>query len=168
MTIELPPDVERGYRPCVGLMVAAPGRGVFIGRRIGVSDGWQMPQGGIDPGETPEGAAMRELEEETGLSDAEIVAAHPDWLRYDLPAWALGRRWRSRWIGQTQKWYLLRYAGPDDAIDLKRHHVEFEEWRWAAPDEVLAAIVDFKRGVYAAVMDEMAVKARAIIEEATT
>lgn len=166
MASELPPDVERGYRPCVGLMIAAPGRGVFIGRRIGIADGWQMPQGGIDPGETPEVAAMRELEEETGLTDAKIVGAHSKWLNYDLPDWALGRRWRSRWIGQTQKWYLLRYDGPDAAVDLERHQVEFEAWRWAQPDEVLTSIVDFKRDVYERVMAELADPAEAIVNEA--
>ena len=163
MSIELPPEVGRGYRPCVGLMVAAPGRGVFIGRRIGIVGGWQMPQGGVDPGETPEAAAMRELEEETGLTDARIVAVHPEWLTYDLPEWALGRRQRDRWIGQTQKWFLLRYTGDDSGVDLTRHQVEFEEWRWASPAEVLAAIVDFKRPVYEAVMVEMADLAEAIV-----
>lgn len=161
---ELPADVARGYRPCVGLMIAAPGRGVWIGRRIGVQDGWQMPQGGIDPGETPEAAAWRELHEETGLTDAALVTAHSRWLNYNLPDWALGRRWRSRWIGQTQKWFLMRYDGPDDAIDLESHEVEFEEWRWASPGEVMDRIVDFKRDVYAAVMKELAAPAEAIIE----
>lgn len=163
MPNDLPPAVQQGYRPCVGLMVAAPGRGVFMGRRVGIPDGWQMPQGGIDPGETPEAAAMRELAEETGLDRADIVQAHPEWLNYDLPEWALGRRWRSRWIGQTQKWFLLRYDGPDDAIDLKRHEIEFEEWRWASTDEVLNAIVDFKRDVYERVMAELAAPADAIV-----
>ncbi len=163
MADELPAEVKQGYRPCVGLMVAKPGAGVFIGRRVGIPDGWQMPQGGIDPGEAPERAAMRELAEETGLDAAEIVAAHSRWLKYDLPDWAIGRRWRSRWIGQTQKWYLLRYEGPDTAIDLTRHQVEFEEWRWAAPDEILAAIVDFKRDVYREVMAELAAPAAAIV-----
>ncbi len=164
MAIQLPPDVERGYRPCVGLMVAAPGRGVFIGRRVGVAGGWQMPQGGIDPGEAPEVAAMRELKEETGLVEAEIVAVHSQWLTYDLPDWALGRRWRSRWIGQTQKWFLLRFDGADDAIDLTRHQIEFETWRWATPKDVLAEIVDFKRPVYEAVMAELAAPAAAIVK----
>jgi len=167
MSDGLPPDVQRGYRPCVGLMIAAPGRGVFIGRRTGIPDGWQMPQGGIDPGETPEAAAMRELAEETGLTEAEIVLAHPEWLRYDLPEWALGRRWRSRWIGQTQKWFLLRYDGPDAGIDLTRHVVEFDEWRWATPAEALERIVDFKRSVYRAVMDELAAPAEMIVKGET-
>jgi putative (di)nucleoside polyphosphate hydrolase len=164
MASQLPPDVDRGYRPCVGLMIAAPGRGIFIGRRVGVSGGWQMPQGGIDAGETPEAAAMRELTEETGLADAAIVQAHPDWLNYDLPDWALGRRWRSRWIGQTQKWFLLRYDGPDSSIDLERHQAEFEDWRWAKTNEVLALIVDFKRDVYQRVMDHLAEPADAIVQ----
>lgn len=164
MNIRLPADVGRGYRPCIGLMIAAPGRGVFIGRRIGVPDGWQMPQGGIDEGEDVEAAAWRELEEETGLTDARIVRAHSRWLNYDLPDWALGRRWRSRWIGQTQMWFLLQYDGPDAGIDLEKHEVEFEEWRWATPEETLKLIVDFKRGVYEQVMKEFAEPARGIIE----
>ena len=163
MAHALPPDVEQGYRPCVGLMVAKPGHGVFIGRRLGIANGWQMPQGGIDPGEDPETAAWRELEEETGLKDARIAQVHSRWLNYDLPEWALGRRWRSRWIGQTQLWFLIRYEGPDSAIDLERHQVEFEDWRWATPEETLDAIVDFKRGVYEQVMAELAAPANAII-----
>lgn len=145
-------------------MVAAPGRGVFIGRRIGIARGWQMPQGGIDPGEAPVVAAMRELGEETGLTDATIVQTHSKWLNYDLPEWALGRRWKSRWIGQTQRWYLLRYDGPDSAIDLESHDVEFDEWRWASPEETLDAIVDFKRDVYERVMVELAAPAHRIIQ----
>lgn len=164
MSAELPPAVQQGYRPCVGLMVAAPGRGVFIGRRTGISGGWQMPQGGIDSGEAPKTAAMRELSEETGLTDATIVQVHSQWLNYDLPDWAIGRRWRSRWIGQTQRWYLLRYDGPDSAIDLASHEIEFDEWRWATPQETLDAIVDFKRDVYERVMAELAAPARAIIQ----
>jgi putative (di)nucleoside polyphosphate hydrolase len=165
MVIELPPDVANGYRPCVGLMVVKPGCGVFLGQRVGVSSGWQMPQGGIDEGEAPEAAAMRELAEETGLMDAEIVATHPDWLNYDLPDWAIGRRWRNRWIGQTQKWFLLRYEGPDAAINLTSHEIEFDDWRWASTDDVLAEIVDFKRDVYARVLAVLAGPANAIIEE---
>ena len=139
--------------------------GVPFGRRIGVPDGWQMPQGGIDQGETPEAAALRELHEETGLRDAPIVATHPDWVNYDLPAWAIGRRWRNRWIGQTQKWFLMRHDGPDSAIDLEHHEVEFEEWRWASVAETLDRIVDFKRGVYEKVVAELGPAAERIIAE---
>jgi len=163
MTIELPPDVAKGYRPCIGLMIVKPGCGVFLGRRAGVASGWQMPQGGIDKAEKPEVAAMRELAEETGLTDAQIVQTHPDWLNYDLPNWAIYRPWRNRWIGQTQKWFLLRYEGSDSAINLTNHEIEFEDWRWASTDDVLEEIVDFKRGVYQRVFESLAQPANAII-----
>jgi putative (di)nucleoside polyphosphate hydrolase len=159
----LPPSIHDGYRPCVGLMVVAPGRGIFVGRRIGIVGGWQMPQGGIDPGESPETAAFRELKEETGLSEASIIMTHPDWLEYDLPDWALRRGGRARWIGQTQKWFLLQYDGPDASVNLSQHQVEFDEWRWARPQEVLDEIVDFKRRVYEKVMAKFAAPAEAIM-----
>jgi len=115
---------------------------------------WQMPQGGIDPGETPAQAALRELYEETGTDKGVIIAETRDWLSYDLPAPIAGTLWRGRYRGQRQKWFLIRFEGHDSDIDLDRHHAEFDAWKWVEPAKLPALIVDFKRPVYVALLDE--------------
>ena len=144
------------YRPCVGVVLANTKGLIFTGERIDTPGAWQMPQGGIDEGETPDIAAFRELEEETGVDAnlARIEAEHPDWIPYDLPDHLLGKMWKGRYRGQQQRWFLLRFQGVDSDIDLKRHHQEFSRWRWSTPDEVLENIVPFKRDVYAQVIAE--------------
>lgn len=150
MTQELP------YRPCVGVVLANQNGLVFTGERIDTPGAWQMPQGGIDDGETPETAALRELHEETGVpSDlVSIEAKFPDWVRYELPQHLVGKLWKGRYRGQSQKWFLLRFSGSDTAIDIAKHPREFARWRWSDADAVLRDIVPFKRDVYAAVMKE--------------
>lgn len=143
------------YRPCVGVMLFDSAGRVFVGRRIDTPDAWQMPQGGIDPGETPAEAALRELEEEIGTANAEIAAETADWLAYDLPGHLVGRLWGGRWRGQRQKWFACRFLGDDRDIRLDTAHPEFDAWRWAAIDELTALIVPFKRAIYAAVVDEL-------------
>jgi len=148
MTADLP------YRPCVGVVLAdAKGR-VFVGERADTPGAWQMPQGGIDQGETVEIAGLRELEEETGVPPAlvEVEAETPVWIRYDLPPELLGKVWKGRYRGQEQKWILLRFQGVDADIDITRHHREFARWRWSTPDEVLENIVPFKHDVYRQVL----------------
>jgi putative (di)nucleoside polyphosphate hydrolase len=143
------------YRPCVGLMLINPDGGIFVGKRIDVpGDHWQMPQGGIDSGETPEQAALRELAEEIGTDKAEIIGVTEGWLRYDLPKNIAGKVWRGRYRGQSQRWFALRYTGTDDDIDLNAHKPEFTEWRWAAIDTLVEGIIPFKRDIYRAVVDE--------------
>lgn len=116
---------------------------------------WQMPQGGIDRGETPKQAALRELYEETGTDKAEIIAEARDWLCYDLPAALAATAWRGRYRGQRQKWFLMRFLGRDIDIDLNRHHhAEFDAWKWIEPAELPGLIIDFKRPVYVALLDE--------------
>ena len=147
------------YRPCVGVMLT-DGRGrVFVGQRIDSdAPAWQMPQGGIDPGETPRDAALRELHEETGIppEKVEVVAETVDWLRYDLPPHLVGRVWGGRFRGQEQKWILARFLGSDADVRIDTDHPEFSSWTWIGPAELPARIVPFKRGVYEAVLAEFA------------
>lgn len=142
------------YRPCVGIMLLNTDGRVFVAERLDAPGAWQMPQGGIDRGESPAVAAMRELKEEIGTDRAEILAEHPGWLSYDLPAALGGRLWGGRYLGQTQKWFACRFLGNDTDIDLHAHDAEFGAWRWAAIDDLANLIVDFKRPVYEAVVAE--------------
>lgn len=128
---------------------------LFIGERIGpIASAWQMPQGGIDPGESPEEAAWRELGEEVGTNRAELRTASAGWHAYDLPREVMPARWGGRFRGQTQRWFLFDFLGEDDDIRLDRHHQEFSRWRWATAEEAMGLIVDFKRPVYRAVLAE--------------
>jgi putative (di)nucleoside polyphosphate hydrolase len=115
---------------------------------------WQMPQGGIDAGETPGQAALRELHEETGTDKAEILVESRQWLHYDLPPSIATTAWRGRYRGQKQKWFLMRFGGEDSDIDLGWHKAEFDAWRWVLPAELPGLIVEFKRAVYVALLDE--------------
>jgi putative (di)nucleoside polyphosphate hydrolase len=141
-----------GYRPCVGICLI-DGRGrIFVARRTDTPEAWQMPQGGIDAGEAAEAAAWRELHEETGVRSAEPVTALDGWVLYDLPPDLQGKLWGGKWRGQAQRWFCLRFTGAETEIDLEHHAPEFDAWRWATRDEVLADIVPFKRAVYARVL----------------
>ena len=138
------------YRPCVGVVLINAEGAVFAGERVGMQGAWQMPQGGIDEGETPRRAALRELAEETSVPEqaVELVAETPGWLRYDLPPEVQGKVWGGRFRGQEQKWFLFRLTGPDSAIDLATDHPEFGRWEWMEPRRLLSEIVAFKRPVY--------------------
>ena len=146
------------YRPCVGVMLANRDGRVFLGERIDTPGAWQMPQGGIDPGEDPRVAGLRELEEEIGVA-ADLVtieAEHPDWIAYDLPPELMGKVWKGRYRGQTQRWLLARFHGDDAQIAINTAHPEFRAWHWAAPSDVVDLIVPFKRDVYREVLDAFA------------
>ena len=144
------------YRPCVGVALINPAGLIFAGQRIDSdAPAWQMPQGGVDAGETPEQAALRELSEEIGVppTRVQVLDATPGWLRYDLPADLVPRVWGGRFRGQEQRWFLMRFLGQDAEIRLDTPHPEFSQWRWIGADEMLAGIVPFKRAIYAQVID---------------
>lgn len=156
------------YRPCVGVMLLNHDGRAFIGKRRGkgtfdlVSPPflWQMPQGGIDPGEAPYEAALRELYEETNVSSVRLLAEAPRWLSYDLPVEA-NKRWSGKYLGQTQRWFALRFTGDDSEIDIHapaggRHKPEFDDWRWEDPAKLPELIVPFKRAVYEEVVKAFA------------
>ena len=155
---------ELPYRPCVGIMLFNSERKVWIGRRADVDPKrrkygtwWQMPQGGIDEGEDPAPAALRELEEETGVTSAKIIAQSTNWLTYDLPPELLGKVWKGRYRGQKQMWFAMDFHGQEDEITLDQgpgQHPEFDAWRWAELNEVVDLIVPFKRAVYDKVITE--------------
>lgn len=145
------------YRPCAGVMLVNRAGKVFVGQRIdNVLEAWQMPQGGIDEGEDAETAAIREVGEETGVARhlVEIIARSAEDLFYDLPADLVGKLWKGRYRGQRQTWFLMRFLGEDDDIDIVTEHPEFRAWKWADPDELPAMIVPFKRALYEAVIAE--------------
>ncbi|HEY8277577.1 MAG TPA: RNA pyrophosphohydrolase [Methyloceanibacter sp.] len=152
------------YRPCVGVMLLNPQGQVFVGRRAEAPDApegegnwWQMPQGGIDPGEDAEKAALRELYEETGIRTARIIGRARDWLNYDLPGELKGVAWGGRYRGQTQLWFAARFEGEESEIELEPkpgHEREFDAWRWVELEQLPDLVVPFKRPVYEAVVVE--------------
>ena len=157
VTLERVPSRNAQLRPGVGVMLVNARGQVFVGKRIDmIEEAWQMPQGGIDGDETPIAAAMRELPEELGTANVEVVAELSRWLDYELPSALQGRAWGGRWRGQTQKWFLMRFLGDDREINVATAHPEFSDWRWVPPEDLVDLIVPFKRPVYRDVIEEFA------------
>lgn len=147
------------YRRNVGIMLINGSGQVFVAQRIdSPGPAWQMPQGGIDAGENPRAAALRELEEETSVSHdlVTVLAESAGWLKYDFPADLAARLWNGRFVGQQQRWFLMRYHGTDDQIIIETDHPEFSSWAWVGPGELVEKIVPFKRNIYARVIAEFA------------
>ncbi len=146
------------YRPCAGIMLANRDGKIFVGQRIdSISNiAWQMPQGGIDEGEEPEAAALRELEEETGVPRTlvDILARSQQEYFYDLPEELIGKLWKGKWRGQRQWWFLLRFQGEDSDINIATKTREFSEWRWVEPAELPGLIVPFKKRIYEGLLAE--------------
>ena len=147
------------YRPAAGIMLVNADNRVFVAQRLDSTlEAWQMPQGGLDDGEDPRAGALRELEEETGVTPdlVEVLARSKGELLYDLPADLAGKLWKGRYRGQRQVWFLCRFLGRDDQIDIATPEPEFRAWRWVAPDELPGLIVPFKRRLYEDVLAEFA------------
>ncbi len=158
-----PEDIAKlPYRKNVGIMLANENGKVWAGQRLDAmrlgtgETAWQMPQGGVDRGEKPRAAALRELEEEIGVTPdlVTVEAKLSGWVTYDLPLEVVPRIWKGRYRGQKQRWFLLRFHGRDDQIVIETEHPEFREWCWIAPRQMLERIVPFKRDVYARVLAE--------------
>ncbi|HMT43628.1 MAG TPA: RNA pyrophosphohydrolase [Chakrabartia sp.] len=150
---------EKAYRPCAGIMLLNADGKVFVGQRLdSLGDAWQMPQGGIDEGEDPRDAALRELWEETGIEPhlVEIVTQSANEHFYDLPDHLQGKMWGGKYVGQRQIWFLLRFTGSDADVNIETEHQEFRAWQWAQPDSLVELIVPFKRELYANVLSEFA------------
>ena len=153
----------RPYRKGVGALLFDKRGKVFVAERLGVPGAWQLPQGGIDKGEKPRRAALRELEEEIGTAKAEVLAKSRDWLAYDLPPKIAAKVWRGRYRGQKQRWFALLFTGTDADIDLEASgHPEFQAWKWVDIEDLPGLIVPFKRPLYEALVEEFRGLARDI------
>jgi putative (di)nucleoside polyphosphate hydrolase len=145
------------YRPCVGIMLLNKENKVFVGKRLdNKTEAWQMPQGGVEAGEELSSAAMRELKEEIGTNNAEIITKTNEWYFYDIPDFLIPKLWGGKYRGQKQIWFLMRFLGDDSEINLTTHEQEFIEWHWADPKTLPEIIVQFKRKLYEDLLKEFA------------
>jgi putative (di)nucleoside polyphosphate hydrolase len=143
------------YRNSIGVMVINREKQIFVGKRIdNHSDAWQMPQGGLDAGEDEDAAMFRELKEETGISNIEIIAKSKKYYYYNLPYRLQKKFWGGKYLGQKQRWYLVKYLGENDTININTETPEFSEWKWIPKEELSKVIVSFKRKLYIDVIKE--------------
>ena len=143
------PLLKRSYRSCVGLMVFNKIGQVFCGQRLdNKAEAWQLPQGGIDEGETPIEAGFRELKEETSIVNVEFVSEYPEWLNYDIPLPLANALWEGKFRGQTQRWLLFSFTGIDNEININTSHPEFKNWEWINPTQLPLKAISFKQEIY--------------------
>ena len=140
-----PPD---RYRPCVGILLLNQSDQIFVGERLDAPDAWQMPQGGIDPGESALDAAIRELREETSIETTKPIGVDDTWRTYTLPREISRKAWGGKFLGQAQIWVAFRFTGEDADIDISTDEPEFGRWKWTDPKTLIREIVDFKRDIY--------------------
>jgi len=155
MNVPHPPGPD-GYRPCVGILLLDSQGAIFVGERLDTPGAWQMPQGGIDDGETPIDAAFRELKEETGIGSATLLGISSDWRSYDVPPEIAATAWGGRFRGQAQLWAAFRFTGSPREINIETAHPEFQRWKWTDPQTLIDEIVEFKRDLYTEVLAEFA------------
>jgi putative (di)nucleoside polyphosphate hydrolase len=142
------------YRKGVGMMVFNDDKKIFVGKRIDNQKAWQMPQGGVDENEDCLSAARRELYEETGIQSIRVIEKSKEKYTYDLPEYLLGKIWKGKYKGQKQRWFLIKFLGPDSEINLNQKYPEFNEWKWVDIDELSNLIVPFKKELYLSVIKE--------------
>lgn len=143
------------YRPCVGIMLVNSNGDILVGKRIDIrTNYWQMPQGGINDGESVISALWREMKEEIGTNDAQIISRSKNWLTYEFPKDLIPKLWKGRYIGQAQMWYLLKFTGGDNSIILDQHDAEFSEVKWEHPSKILDKVITFKQEVYKSLLIE--------------
>lgn len=143
------------FRPGVGMMIVNEENKIFVGKRIDSKiNGWQMPQGGIDLGETPSAAAMREMKEEIGCNKGSIIAESKNWYSYRVPDFLIPKLWGGQFCGQKQKWFLIRFHGSDKDININTNHPEFDQWKWVDFNKLLDDIIPFKLKLYEQIIEE--------------
>lgn len=142
------------YRKGVGMMVFNDDKKIFVGKRIDNQKAWQMPQGGVDENEDCFSAARRELYEETGIQSIRVIEKSKEKYTYDLPEYLLGKIWKGKYKGQRQRWFLIKFLGPDSEINLNQKCPEFNEWKWVDIDELPKIIVPFKKKLYLSLIKE--------------
>lgn len=148
-------DPKLPFRPGVGMMIVDKNNRVFVGKRVdSKAIGWQMPQGGIDLGETPSSAALREMAEEIGSTKGHIIAESKRWYSYRLPKFLIHKLWDGKYCGQRQKWFLIRFTGQDSDINVNTKHPEFDKWKWVEINDLLNHIIPFKHTLYSKVIAE--------------
>ena len=147
---------ELPLRTGVGIILLNHENNVFVGKRIdNPKNSWQMPQGGVDQNENFLQAAKRELEEETGIKSVKLIKEFDGWLKYDLPEYLLGTLWEGKYRGQKQKWFVMKFIGKTDEIDVKTKNPEFLDWKWIAPSELLNVAVNFKVDIYKKIKEQL-------------
>ena len=143
-------------RSGVGVIVLNNENQVFVGKRKdNPIDKWQMPQGGVNYKEDFLTAMKRELEEETSITTVTVIKELEEWQKYDLPKYLLGKIWKGKYRGQKQKWFIMRFLGKNDEINIKTKHPEFLDWKWIEPLELTKVAVDFKMNIYKRLKDEL-------------